>query len=261
MPQYLSEIVMNTAPYHKNVVSLQPKSDKTDNMLKSFFRENRAFMLLSIVVFAAMGIALCAVDTKVLHLWLNTWHCSFADTFFRYYTSIADYLVWGCVIALLFYKVGDSLFVLSAYLGSGLITQIVKHIVRAPRPSVVFDLANHPDALPLVEGVRLHVSNSFPSGHTTAFFAVFMAIALLFAYRTRWRSVYKQMAQTLCFLLALLGGYSRIYLSQHFAADVFAGGLIAIVSVGCIWFGFAVLQQKYPRFYSWNLLSCMKKKN
>lgn len=261
MLQYLSEIVMNTAPYHKNVVSLQPKSDKTDNMLKSFFRENRAFMLLSIVVFAAMGIALCAVDTKVLHLWLNTWHCSFADAFFRYYTSIADYLVWGCVIALLFYKVGDSLFVLSAYLGSGLITQIVKHIVRAPRPSVVFDLANHPDALPLVEGVRLHVSNSFPSGHTTAFFAVFFAIALLITYRTKLHPVYKQLAQTLCFLLALLGGYSRIYLSQHFAADVFAGGLIAIVSVGCIWFGFAVLQQKYPRFYSWNLLSCMKKKN
>lgn len=261
MPQYLSEIVMNTAPYHKNVVSLQPKSDKTDNMLKSFFRENRAFMLLSIVVFAAMGIALCAVDTKVLHLWLNTWHCSFADAFFRYYTSIADYLVWGCVIALLFYKVGDSLFVLSAYLGSGLITQIVKHIVHAPRPSVVFDLAKHPDALPLVEGVRLHVSNSFPSGHTTAFFAVFFAIALLITYRTKLHPVYKQLAQTLCFLLALLGGYSRIYLSQHFAADVFAGGLIAIVSVGCIWFGFAVLQQKYPRFYSWNLLSCMKKKN
>lgn len=261
MPQYLSEIVMSTAPYHKNVVSLQPKSDKSDNMLKSFFRENRAFMLLSIVVFAAMGIALCAVDTKVLHLWLNTWHCSFADTFFRYYTSIADYLVWGCVIALLFYKVGDSLFVLSAYLGSGLITQIVKHIVHAPRPSVVFDLANHPDALPLVEGVRLHVSNSFPSGHTTAFFAVFFAIALLITYRTKLHPVYKQLAQTLCFLLALLGGYSRIYLSQHFAADVFAGGLIAIVSVGCIWFGFAVLQQKYPRFYSWNLLSCMKKKN
>jgi hypothetical protein len=36
-------------------------------------------------------------------------------------------------------------------------------------------------------------------------------------------------AQLSLFVLALLGGYSRIYLSQHFSADVFAGIVVGIL--------------------------------
>jgi hypothetical protein len=35
----------------------------------------------------------------------------------------------------------------------------------------------------------------------------------------------------LCLLIAILGGYSRIYLSQHFIEDVLAGSVIGIISV------------------------------
>ena len=36
--------------------------------------------------------------------------------------------------------------------------------------------------------------------------------------------------QLLLFALATLGAYSRIYLSQHFAMDVFAGLLVGVLS-------------------------------
>lgn len=229
-------------------------------MNRHFLRDNGLFLLLFVVVFAALGIAIATIDKQALHLMMNTWHCSSADIFFKYYTSIADYLTFAVAIILLFYKVGDSLFVLSAYLGSGLITQIAKRIVQAPRPSIVFDIANYPDALPLVEGVRLHTSNSFPSGHTTAFFAVFFAIAIVLTMRSRQSAAVKGLYQALCFLLATLGAWSRIYLSQHFAADVFAGGIIAVLSVCLIYYGFALLQEKHPLFYSWNLSAILKKK-
>ena len=35
----------------------------------------------------------------------------------------------------------------------------------------------------------------------------------------------------LCLLLATLGGYSRIYLSQHFLEDVLAGSVIGVASI------------------------------
>ena len=73
--------------------------------------------------------------------------------------------------------------------------------------------------LPQVEGVHLHHYHSFPSGHTTAAFALFMTLCLL---------TDKKPLHFIYFILAALGGYSRIYLSQHFAIDVFAGSIIGV---------------------------------
>ena len=81
--------------------------------------------------------------------------------------------------------------------------------------------------LPLTEGVQMNYWLSFPSGHTTSFFALaFAASILLSARMPRIPSI---LVQLVLVLLAALGGYSRIYLSQHFAADVL-GGII----VGCL---------------------------
>jgi len=72
---------------------------------------------------------------------------------------------------------------------------------------------------------------SFPSGHTTSFFALFFALSILASQAIEQRSYFVQL---LFFILAALGGYSRIYLSQHFAADVFAGILVGtLITVLC----------------------------
>ena len=73
---------------------------------------------------------------------------------------------------------------------------------------------------------------SFPSGHTTSFFALAFAVCILLTKSDRLSKYPKETSyviQVLLFFAAALGGYSRIYLSQHFTADVF-GGMI----VGCL---------------------------
>ena len=74
-------------------------------------------------------------------------------------------------------------------------------------------------------GEHINLLHSFPSGHTITAFAFFMALTF-FTKNRLW--------QVLCFVLALLVGFSRIYLQQHFAIDVLVGSLVGVlVTIGC----------------------------
>lgn len=73
----------------------------------------------------------------------------------------------------------------------------------------------------LVDGARANRVYSFPSGHTAAAFT----IALIMSHM-----INKKIWSFILPVLALLVGYSRVYLAQHFLTDVFAGMLIGIVS-------------------------------
>jgi membrane-associated phospholipid phosphatase len=132
---------------------------------------------------------------------------------------------------LLFGRIGEGVFASSALIFSALSTQLLKHLVNAPRPLTWF-AANMPEIeLPLVEGVRMNYWYSFPSGHTTSFFALFFVLSSIITSRVtndhqRRLGIF---LQCIFFLLAALGGYSRIYLSQHFALDVFAGALVGVL--------------------------------
>lgn len=222
--------------------------------LKTFLKENAVFLGCFLLCWTALGVALLTTDKCALHLWLNQVHTPFLDFFFRYYTLIAEYATYIVAFGLLFYKAGSAIQLLSAEAVAGGICQIVKHMVHAPRPATVFDIANNPDALPLVEGITMRMHNSFPSGHTSTFFVLFLT--LLFVYnasrlnKNRTRQV---ICQILLFLCAAAGGYSRIYLSQHFAADVFAGGLIGTAVTCALYPFFSFLQRRYPRFYDWHI--------
>ncbi len=75
--------------------------------------------------------------------------------------------------------------------------------------------------LHFVEGVELHKMMSFPSGHTTSIFALMTFFAII-TKNKNWSVVY--------LLIACLGAYSRMYLSQHFLEDLLAGSFIGLVS-------------------------------
>ena len=232
--------------------------------MKEFLRVHSTFLLLVALSFAGIGVMLLTTDKAELHLWLNGCHTSFGDIFFKYYTLIAEYGVYVVALCMLFWKAGATIYMLTAEAVGGAVVQIVKHIVRAPRPKIFFDLANNPDALPIVEGVRLNSSNSFPSGHTNTFFILFFVVCVVVWFYGKRNEMQQnasiQVMQVICFLLALTGGYSRIYLSQHFAADVFAGGLIGTLTVVALYPIFLWFNSKFAKVCAWHI-SLPKHKN
>lgn len=201
--------------------------------MRNLFRQNAVFISLSLMLLIALGLALLCVEKGDLHLLLCDHHTPARDIFYRYYTQVAEWFPYVvCVAVLLFGRLGDGLFASACQAFAALTTQIIKHILVAPRPLTWF--AEHmPDVqLPLAEGVRMNYWLSFPSGHTTSFFALAFAVCILLTKSDRLSKYPKETSyviQVLLFFAAALGGYSRIYLSQHFTADVF-GGMI----VGCL---------------------------
>ena len=184
-------------------------------------KRNSIFIGLSLILLVVLGLALLYIPQGELHLLLCDRHTPARDIFNRYYTHVAEWFPYVvCVGLLLFSRIGDGVFASSAMILSALTTQLFKHLINAPRPVTWF--AEHmPDIqLPLVEGVKMNYWHSFPSGHTTSFFALAFVASIIISQKwPKWAPV----IQVVLFILAALGGYSRIYLSQHFAKDVFAG--------------------------------------
>ena len=191
-----------------------------------------AYLLLLVYV-----LALQMIYPKLeLHLMLNGYHNSFLDTFFTYYTQLAEWPLY--VLALLplcWKKIRFTGFFALCELTAGALLQILKHTIDMERPVSAFE--NCKDmVLPLVDGINMHHSNSFPSGHASTFFVFCTCCALLMAYRftlreqsgKRWLLYGASMLGLL--LLATLGAYSRVYLSQHFLSDICMGSVIGFTT-------------------------------
>ncbi|MBQ7631297.1 MAG: phosphatase PAP2 family protein [Paludibacteraceae bacterium] len=200
--------------------------------MRTFLRNNAIFIGLSLTLIIVLGLALLFIPKGELHLLLCDHHTPAGDTFFRYYTQVAEWFPYViCVAILLFGCVGNGVFASAAMVGSALVTQLFKHLINAPRPLTWF-AENYPDiSLPLTEGVRMNYWLSFPSGHTTSFFALFFVLSIIYTRKpreTRYHRMTSAILQIVLFILATLGGYSRIYLSQHFAMDVFGGIIVGL---------------------------------
>ncbi len=220
----------------------------------SAYKHVLPFLVPTLVLALVLGIALLITPKAELHLALCQPHTTGLDTIVPIITNLVDWLPYLCVILLLFYRVGWATFLASNLLLSTVIVQPIKHIVCAPRPLTWF-AENMPDVtLPLVEGVRMNHWLSFPSGHTTTFFVLFYSLSIILCAEN---VTGKMILSFLCFLCASFGAYTRIYLSQHFALDIFAGILIALFSTLSLYF-FLVKKTKDTQFWGWNVQKLRK---
>lgn len=186
--------------------------------IKTFIALVGLFILLG-------GIILWVEDKTKIHLALNEFHNQFFDFFFTYWTHFGDGLITAIAILpiglYLYKKNGWSFFILGwgTLIMAGVLAQIGKHFIYpdAIRPLRFIG----EDLLYLVPNVDVHEWNSFPSGHTTTAFAFFSLIAITF-FSKKW------IGQLLCAVCAILVGYSRMYLSQHFLEDVIAGAILGL---------------------------------
>lgn len=193
-----------------------------------------AYVVLLMVILGLMYV----YPKPELHMLLNSHHSSIQDTFFKYYSLLAEWPLYAlALLPLLWKKIKITIFFAMCELTGGAILQILKHIISTDRPVSVFE--NYQDlVLPLVQGVTMYHSNSFPSGHASTFFMFCTCCTIFLAYhysrmdqsRNIGTRILFDMSLLLLLVLATMGAYSRVYLSQHFLSDVCVGSIIGFVT-------------------------------
>lgn len=229
--------------------------------MRELQKSQRTFLLISLLALLLLGAMLLIYPKGQLHLLLNAYHSPALDIFFRNYTYIATWPLYAIAIALiLFYRSGWAAYLVTSELMGILFVQPIKYIFNMPRPVTWF--AEHmPNIyLPLVEGVKMHHWHSFPSGHTKSAFVLFFCLCIILDAILSTRknlkhdSLSTKLIQVIAALGAILAGYSRIYLSQHFAFDVFAGGLIGLICPIITYTIYRHYQLFNQRWFDWHLI-------
>lgn len=188
--------------------------------MRKLIRQNLAFFI-PFVIFIILCIPLLLLYSKAeIHIYMNRFHCLGCDYFFKYLTFLGNgWFVLIVVITLLFYQFRLSLIVASSTVFSGFFVQFLKRIVFEDTLRPVKYFENIHD-LHLVNAFHNYSYFSFPSGHTASAFSLFLILALASPNKG---------LKFLFFLIAILIGYSRVYLSQHFLIDVYFGSIIGVL--------------------------------
>ena len=224
-------------------------------MLKTL-KQNWLFLSLSLMLVIALGLAVLCIPKGELHLLLCDRHTPARDVFYSHLTDLAatfPYII--CAVILVFGRIGDGVFGFTAMFVSGLVTQLCKRPINAPRPLIWF-AENMPDVqLPLTEGVDMNLWYSFPSGHATSFFALAFILSIICGANKSSIINHKSslVLQIVLFLFAALGCYSRLYLSQHFAIDIVVGMVIGIVVTALIYLLFSLFEGQ--KWYNYRLFA------
>ena len=183
-------------------------------------RQARTFLVPYLVLLVAVGGILLNTPKHTAFFWINGHHAPFFDQFFRPFTNVGDGVFYVVItLGLLFVRFRWALLSFVCFAVTSLVAQIGKHLIFTghPRPFRYFSEHAGFPPLHLVEGVVMGTLKSFPSGHSTSAFSVFLVLTY----------IVRQKSWGLAFvLLAALAAYSRVYLAQHFVEDVFAGSIL-----------------------------------
>lgn len=197
--------------------------------------QHRSIYFFYITLLAISLYFLMFYTKSAIHLYINSFHTISADFFFKNITHLGDGIFGGLVsLGLFFVSYRWGLTMLMSNILAGITAQFFKRVVfsGSARPSTFFE-----DTTPLhfVEGVQLHGFNSMPSGHTATAFGLFFVLILL---------VEKKHLQYLFLTLAVLVGFSRVYISQHFLADIVVGSVIGVLWASMTYVFFERLSNK-----------------
>ncbi len=206
--------------------------------MRLFLKTNKWLLSVYLVLIGIGGYYVWQQDKVSLHYQMNqvVGH-AFWDSFFYYITYLGDGTIAAIFIALiLVLNVRMGLALLICFALAGLVTYAIKQIGydEVNRPSFVFHFFVKGKTLNYVEGVDLHIHNSFPSGHATQAFAVFGLLA--FFLKQQWQKL-------VCIFIAILTAYSRVYLSQHWLIDILGGSLVGFTAAVFIYFSFSLIKK------------------
>ena len=178
-------------------------------------------LLWAVFLSACTGIFLLIEGKEESFLIINNNYSTSFDFFFKYYTFAGDGWMWALVlIGTFFFRRKFVIAVIAGIIISTFLSQILKRVVF-PNELRPIHFLSEKFPVHIIESVTINRLHSFPSGHTAAAFTMALIISYMINNKI-WSFVLP--------LLALLVGYSRVYLAQHFLTDVFAGMCIGIFS-------------------------------
>jgi membrane-associated phospholipid phosphatase len=187
-------------------------------ILKRAISRSSTFFIGYLVFIILLSLFCISISKSDGFLLINHFHNSLLDNFFIMFTNVGNGLF---VIALMIFmlirkKIGWTLQIGVSFLISGLFAQLIKHFLPSPRPKLYFGSGT----IHCILGVTRTGNSSFPSGHTATIFMLTTLLAIYFPGRK---------PGLFFFAIAVLTGFSRVYLSQHFPIDVLAGSMVGVL--------------------------------
>jgi membrane-associated phospholipid phosphatase len=187
--------------------------------IKDVLYRIRFFFIPYLLVLCACFVIKMLFTKSEIYFAVNGHYYTWADAIAPYFTNLGE--GWTTVVLaviLVFFNYSRAFLLAVCYAVTSIFAQIVKHIFDAPRPRLYFQ--NQLSHIHFVKGAEILSLHSFPSGHTVTAFST----TLLVAYWCRNKGWGLPLL-----ILAILVGYSRMYLSEHFFEDVMAGSIIGVI--------------------------------
>ena len=191
-----------------------------------FISYNRYFLFACIAWWVAGAIWLITTDKFCSFEAINGHYNAFFDFVMPLCTIMGQVQVIVPVLLLLFL---NKRFRTRAYFLSALCCNVIPFLIQQglkslfdfERPLSFFGLGS--EHVHLLPGWQELYHRSFPSGHTAGAFSFFCFLALLLPAKYKWLGL-------VLFVLAMLVGYSRVYLGAHFVEDVYFGSFAGTLS-------------------------------
>ena len=187
--------------------------------IKDILYKIRLFFIPYLVILCACLAIKLSFSREAIYFAVNSHNYPLADILAPFFTDLGNgitIIILSAILVLFNYRA--AFLMISSWALTSIIAQIVKFIFDAPRPFLYFQAQlNH---IHLVKGVYMLRLHSFPSGHTQTIFSA-MVVVMYLIKNKKWAP--------LLLLLAILVGYSRMYLSEHFFEDVVAGSAIGVL--------------------------------
>ena len=171
-------------------------------------------ILFGIICYGVLSYDSLVIDTKVYSFITNNIMKDGLTLILKAITELGGvaFTVLAGVLIFMFCK-KNRWFITIDLVGVTLVNQVIKHIIRRPRPNV----------LRLVE----ESGYSFPSGHSMVSMA-FYGIIIYLVYKNVSNKYLKWILIILLSLLILSIGFSRIYVGVHYFTDVAGGFLLGL---------------------------------
>lgn len=185
--------------------------------------KNRKIFLIGYFIFAfsfLIAFLLIEKGSEIIYFANNRFH--FLNLFFRFMSFIVEpwlFVIFG--IMFLFKDYRNTIFIGLVGVFSLIFSYGLKSLFKTPRPLLYFDKIGFPEQIPLIPNYESVINEySFPSGHATAAFGLYLALAII---------LNNKKLDVLMLTLAILAALSRVYLANHFFNDILAGSLLGII--------------------------------